>query len=121
MVTIYTEGSNARCKKAVQWLEDHEVAFKQVNIIKTPLTKEDLLKIVTVTESGLNDLLSDTGRKAGLDDLLLHEALEVLVRNPKFVKKPILYNGKIVQSGYNDTQISAFIPREQREHYYVGM
>lgn len=121
MVTIYTEAGNLQCKKAVKWLIENEVKYKEIKVNKKPLTKIELLEIVSLTENGLEDILSRMGREAELEKSLLNEALDILVQVPHFVKKPILYNGKIIQSGYNETEIRAFIPREQREHYYVGI
>jgi len=119
MVTIYTETGNLQCRKSVRWLKENKVQYQEIRVNKQPLVMEELLEIVSLTNNGLEDILSRAGLCAELENCSLNEALDILVRVPYFVKKPILFNGKIVQSGFNDTEIRAFIPREQREHYYV--
>ncbi|WP_427814914.1 ArsC/Spx/MgsR family protein (plasmid) [Enterococcus sp. 22-H-5-01] len=120
MVIIYTESSNLRSRKAVEWLKMNNIDYFEVRVNRHPFNLKDLKNLLKYTENGLDDLLSRSGQNAELNELSLEEALTIIIRNPNFLKKPILFDGKTVQSGFNDSEIRVFIPRSQREKY-VGL
>lgn len=121
IVIVYTSTSNLGSKNAVEWLTNHEVNFFQRKVNLFPLSKTELLEMLPYTENGLDDLLSYSGRKANLEELSLSKAIDVLIEHPRYIKKPILFNHKIVQSGYIEVEIHAFIPRQQRVKYFIGV
>ncbi len=45
--------------KARAWLTSHEVPFNQHKIMTSPLTADELQQILTLTENGTDDLISD--------------------------------------------------------------
>lgn len=56
MITIYTVSSCTSCKKAKTWLNAHQLTYKEQNLGKEGITKEELLDILTKTENGLQAL-----------------------------------------------------------------
>ncbi|UKI48961.1 MAG: hypothetical protein L6U99_09040 [Clostridium sp.] len=40
MVTIYTSNSSASCKKAIDWLNEYNIPYKEINIFTQPITKK---------------------------------------------------------------------------------
>ena len=58
MVTLFLSPSCTSCRKARAWLTNHEVAFDEHNIITSPLTHDELMKILSYTENGTEDIIS---------------------------------------------------------------
>ncbi len=52
MIKIYTVSSCTSCKKAKTWLNAHQLTYKEQNLGKEGITKEELLDILTKTENG---------------------------------------------------------------------
>lgn len=117
MLIVYSENSNSRSRHALAWLREHEIEFKEVRVNHSPLTASQIKEFLEHTENGLDDLLSHTGKNAELDEYSFDDALKIVVKNPSFIKKPILFNGKVVMSGFNKSDIRVFIPREQRKQH----
>lgn len=46
MIKIYTISSCTSCKKAKTWLNKHQLPYKEQNLGKEPLTKEEILTIL---------------------------------------------------------------------------
>ena len=52
MITLFLSPSCTSCRKARAWLTKHHLEFKEHNIVTSPLTKEELLSILALTENG---------------------------------------------------------------------
>jgi len=50
MITIYTVSSCTSCKKAKTWLNAHQLTYKEQNLGKEGITKEELFRAVRRTE-----------------------------------------------------------------------
>ena len=57
MITIYTVSSCTSCKKAKTWLNAHQLTYKEQNLGKEGITKEELLDILTKTENGIASIV----------------------------------------------------------------
>ena len=62
MITIYTVSSCTSCKKAKTWLNAHQLTYKEQNLGKEGITKEELLDILTKTENGIASIVSSKNR-----------------------------------------------------------
>lgn len=119
MVTIYTSNSSASCKKAINWLNEYNIPYKEINIFTQPITKKDIKKMLENTPNGFEDIVS-TRSKAIInnhiiiDDMSFNEACDFLINNPSALKRPILVDDNKLQVGYNNEEIRTFIPKEQR-------
>lgn len=58
MIKIYTISSCTSCKKAKAWLNNHQLPYKEQNLGKEPLTKEEILTILSKTENGVESIVS---------------------------------------------------------------
>jgi len=122
MLTIYTTPSCSSCRKAKKWLDEQQLKYKEVNIFVKDLTEEELRDLLTRTENGADDIVSKRSKviKEGninIDDMSTSELLEFLKDNPSAIRRPIITNEKLFQVGFNDDEITAFIPEEQREKF----
>ena len=62
MIKIYTISSCTSCKKAKTWLNKHQLPYKEQNLGKEPLTKEEILTILSKTENGVESIVSKKNR-----------------------------------------------------------
>ncbi|WP_420921013.1 glutaredoxin domain-containing protein [Citrobacter youngae] len=46
MVTLFLSPSCTSCRKARAWLNRHDVVFQEHNIMTSPLSRDELLKIL---------------------------------------------------------------------------
>lgn len=120
MIKIYTISSCTSCKKAKTWLNNHQLPYKEQNLGKEGLTKEEILNILSKTENGVESIVSSKNRYAralefDIDEISLSQVVDLIQENPRILKSPILIDDKRLQVGYKEDDIRAFLPRAIRE------
>ncbi|MDF7683679.1 transcriptional regulator SpxA [Lactobacillus sp. ESL0679] len=119
MVNLYISPSCTSCRKAKAWLKKHDIAFKERNIFSEPLTKDELIQILRMTENGTEEIISTRSRafqqlKVNLDDLSIDQLLDLVEKNPSLLRRPIIMDDRRLQVGYNEDEIRRFLPRKVR-------
>ena len=119
MIKIYTISSCTSCKKAKTWLNAHQLPYKEQNLAKDTLSKEEILNILSKTENGIESIVSSKNRYAkalhwNIDDLSVNEVIDLIQENPRILKSLILIDDKRLQIGYKEDDIRAFLPRSIR-------
>lgn len=121
MLTLFISPSCTSCRKAKAWLTKHKVPFREHNIITSPLTREELMTILSFTENGTEDIISTRSKvfqklNIDVDDLPISELLTLITKNPNLLRRPILMDKKRMQIGFNEDEIRAFLSRDYRKH-----
>lgn len=124
MVTLYTTASCGSCRKAKAWFEEHQIEYVERNIVTDPLTVEEIKSILRLTEEGTDEIISTKSKvfqelDVNIDSLPLKELYQLIIHNPKILKRPIIQDEKRLQVGYNDDEISSFLPRKLRTFVHV--
>ncbi|BDR60214.1 transcriptional regulator SpxA [Lactobacillus xylocopicola] len=119
MVNLYISPSCTSCRKAKAWLKKHDIAFKERNIFSEPLTKDELIQILRMTENGTEEIISTRSRafqqlKVNLDNLSIDQLLNLVEKNPSLLRRPIIMDDRRLQVGYNEDEIRRFLPRKVR-------
>ena len=119
MIKIYTISSCTSCKKAKTCLNKHQLPYKEQNLGKEPLTKEEILTILSKTENGVESIVSKKNRYAkalncDIDELSVSEVIVLIQEIAWILKSPILIDDKRLQVGYKEDDIRAFLPRSIR-------
>lgn len=119
MIKVYTISSCTSCKKAKTWLNAHKLPYKEQNLGKEPLTREEILDILTKTEDGVESIISSKNRYAkaldcDINEMSVNEVIALIQENPRILKSPILVDDKRLQVGYKEDDIRAFLPRAIR-------
>lgn len=119
MVTLYTSPSCTSCRKAKQWLEDHNIPYKERNIFTESLSLDEIKEILRMTEDGTDEIISTRSKtfqklNVNLDTLPLPKLLEIIQKNPGLLRRPIIIDEKRLQVGYNEDEIRRFLPRVVR-------
>lgn len=119
MINLYVSSSCTSCRKARAWLKKHDIPFKERNIFSEPLTKEDIVNILRLTENGTEEIISTRSKAfqelhVNLDDLSIDQLLDFVEKNPSLLRRPIIMDDRRLQVGYNDDEIRRFLPRKVR-------
>ena len=120
MVTLYTSSSCSSCRKAKRWFESNNIKYREKNIIGIRLTRNDIINMLKYSENGFEDIISTRSKvfkesELEPEEMKFSELAEFIIDNPTVLKRPIIINDQIMQTGYNEDEIRAFVPRELRE------
>lgn len=98
---IYSYKNCSTCKNALKFLEKKGLAAAVIDITETPPSKTELQAMLTRYEGNVKKLFNTSGqvyREMGLTEKLAKmsdaDALALLAKNGKLVKRPFLMNGK---------------------------
>ncbi len=121
MITLYTSSSCSSCRKAKRWFETNNIKYREKNIIGIKLTKNDIIHMLKYSENGFDDIISTRSKvfkESSLEpeEMKFSELADFIIENPTILKRPIIINEQIMQTGYNEDEIRAFIPREFRKY-----
>lgn len=119
MILLYTSPGCASCRKAKQWLKDNNLPFVEKNIFTTLLKEDEIKYLLQRTENGTEDIISTRSKvfqemNVNLDDMNLNELVQFIRDNPSIMKRPIILNEKSLVIGYDDDEITSFVPSEVR-------
>lgn len=119
MIMMYTQSGCRSCMTSRRWFNKHGIKFQEKNFSKHPPKLEELRKILALSDSGLDDIVSSRSQaysKFGpeLLDLPLNTALQILCDYPKLLRRPIIVSNTKLQIGFNEDEIRKFIPRSIR-------
>jgi arsenate reductase (glutaredoxin) len=115
-LTLYWHPQCQTCRKTKKWLDDHQVSYELLHIVKTPPSREKLED--TYRKSGLelkNFISTNTKkyRELGLKDQLRtateKEILDLLASDGMLLKKPILTNGEKVVVGFKEEELKEIV------------
>lgn len=119
MITLYTAPSCTSCRKAKAWFNDYNIPFVERDIMKEPLSRDEVKTMLSMTENGTEDLISTRSKafkELGLDieELTLNELFDLVENHPGILKRPIIADSTRFQVGFNENEIRRFLPREIR-------
>ncbi|HEK9844756.1 TPA: Spx/MgsR family RNA polymerase-binding regulatory protein [Streptococcus equi subsp. equi] len=120
MITLFLSPSCTSCRKARAWLTKHDVDFQEHNIITSPLSREELLAILSFTENGTEDIISTRSKvfqklDIDIDELSIMDLIDLIAKNPSLLRRAIIMDSKRMQIGFNEDEIRAFLPRDYRK------
>ncbi|GFH40521.1 transcriptional regulator Spx [Pseudolactococcus insecticola] len=120
MINLYLSPSCTSCRKARAWLDGHDVAYKEHNILTQPLTADDLKMILSQTENGTEDIISTRSKvfqklNVDVDELTTNQLIALISEHPSLLRRPLIVDDKRLQIGFNEDEIRAFLPRSYRQ------
>ena len=119
MIRIYTAPSCASCRKAKKWFDQYKIPYSEKNIFSIKLSKEDIFRMLANSENGFDDIISTRSKvfkekKLDPDNMSVQELIEFIIDYPSVLKRPIIINENELQVGYNNEDITIFLPKELR-------
>lgn len=104
------------CVKAKKFLEARDVNYKDMAIVETPPTKKELTFMLKEYGGEIKKLFNTSGvmyRELKIKDKLpkmsSNEAIELLSKNGKLIKRPFLVSGEFGLVGFKEDQWSSKI------------
>lgn len=125
MIKLYTSPSCSSCRKVKKYFKQYNIEYVEKNILTTPLTRDDIFKMLINSENGFDDIISirsniykENYKK--IEKMKIHDLIDFIIENPSVLKRPIIVTDYEIQVGYNDDDIELFLPREIRERECVN-
>lgn len=105
-LTFFTYPSCTSCRKTKKWLTANAVDFSERHIFRETPSFEELMNILSLTTEGIDELLatrSQTFKNLNIDvnDLSLSQVVQMIVDDPKLLRRPIITDGKKLVVGFN--------------------
>lgn len=119
VIQIYTTPSCASCRKAKKWFDQYKIPYSEKNIFSIKLSKDDIFRMLANSENGFEDIISTRSKifkekKLEPDNMSVQELVEFIIEYPSVLKRPIIINENELQVGYNNEDITIFLPKELR-------
>ena len=122
MIKLYTAPSCLSCRKVKKYFKDNNIKFVEKNIINTKLQKDDILRMLMSSENGFDDIISTRSKvikdsNINIDEMNLNQLMDFIIAHPTILKRPIIVSDLELQVGYNEDDITLFLPPELRKCY----
>jgi len=105
---VYQYPKCSTCRKALKWLDEHEVAYEKTDLVATPpslAALRDLHKRSGLPVARFFNTSGESYRagnfKQKLATMSESEALAALAKDGKLIKRPIVDTGKAVLVGFD--------------------
>lgn len=120
MLKIYTISSNQETKEAERWLYVHKVKFIEVDLLKELVSTEEILRIVSLTEHGVEEIVETETRaytrlNLNFKDLKLEDFMELLEENATLLKVPLMLDEKQLQIGFDEDKMQRFLEKPSKK------
>ena len=117
MIVLYTSAGCVSCRKAKQWFKQNGIDFLEKNIFNVLLDENEISYLASRCENGFDDIVSKRSKvvkeaKIDLDNLSFKEMVSFIQHNPSALKRPIMIDTEKLLVGYDDDEISTFLPSE---------
>lgn len=113
MIKIYLSPSCLSCRKVKAWFEEQQIPFEEINILKKPLTGDELKEILMKSLDGADEIISTRSKvfkekNVNVESMSVGELVRFIQENPTVLKRPIIVDDKFIQVGYNADEIEIF-------------
>lgn len=120
MITAYLYNSCSSCRNAEAILKDAGVEYEKREFFKQTFTRDELTNLLERTALSVNDILSTRStpyRELGLADrnLIDDEIIELMLAEPRLLKRPILVSGSKAVVGYRADEIRELITMDNAQ------
>lgn len=119
MIKLYISPSCSSCRKVKKYFDHFNIKYIEKNIINTPITKDEIFKMLIRSENGFEDIISTRSKvfkekNFNIDNMKLNELVDFIIENPTVLKRPIIVTDYELQVGYNEDDITLFLPEDFR-------
>ncbi len=111
MLHFYHYPNCSTCRNAQKWLEGRQKALSPIDVTLNPPSKTELKKILALSGKKITDLLNKSGEqyrllsmKEKVKTMTEDQILELLSKNGRLIKRPILTDGKKATIGFKEEE-----------------
>ena len=109
MKIVYSHPKCTTCKKALKWLDDHQISYQLKDIREERPSAKEFLAIQKRLELPIKKMFNTSGmmyRELQLKDKLAEmsptEATELLAKEGMLVKRPLMVEGDVATFGFKE-------------------
>lgn len=110
-VKFYQYKTCSTCVKAKKFLEKKKIDFKDIPIVEEPPTKTEIKKMIKSYDGEIKRLFNTSGvvyREMKIKDKIANmkesEAIDLLSKNGKLIKRPFLFSDKGMLVGFKENE-----------------
>jgi arsenate reductase (glutaredoxin) len=114
-LTLYWHPQCQTCRKTKKWLDEHQVTYELLHIVKTPPSRMGLQEMYGKNGLEIKNFFSTSTKKyreLGIKDQLKtatdNELLDLLASDGMLLKKPILTVGEKVIIGFKEEELEKY-------------
>ena len=101
MIKVYQYSKCSTCRKALKFLDEHGIEYTPVDIVEKPPTQKELTAMLKFQGDSIRALFNTSGQvyremdlKNKIGNMKKMEAIRLLSKNGKLIKRPFLLAGK---------------------------
>jgi len=111
---IYHYPGCSTCKKAIAFLKRQNVTFEAIHIVESPPSKAEISEVAAKLGGDLKRMFNTSGevyRELKLKDRLasmgVSEQIDLLAKNGKLIKRPLLVSETTAMVGFRESEWEA--------------
>jgi regulatory protein spx len=103
-------------------LADYHIPYVEKNLYSNQLDQKEIKYLLSRCENGTSDLIATRSKKykelnGALEDMSTNELVSFIQENPSILKRPILLSPDSIVIGYDEDEITTFVPLKDRMKY----
>jgi len=109
MLKIYAYSKCSTCRKALEWLDKHDIAHETHDIVTAPPSRKELEALFKRSGFPIARFFNTSGEsyragdfKTKLKTMTEAQALDALAKDGKLIKRPLVDAGKTVLVGFDE-------------------
>ncbi|HVZ80946.1 MAG TPA: Spx/MgsR family RNA polymerase-binding regulatory protein [bacterium] len=113
MPRFYQYPKCSTCRNAQKWLEARKIGLESTDITLDPPSKAELKAILKASGKKVTDLLNKSGEqyralnmKEKVKTLTEDQVLELLSKNGRLIKRPLVFEGKRATIGFQEEEFN---------------
>lgn len=111
LLDFYCYPKCSTCRKAKKWLDQNQVSYKDIDIVKQTPTAEQLATMIQTSELPIKRFFNTSGQKYRelqlkdkLAEMTDEEKVNLLASDGMLIKRPLAFDGKKVTLGFKEDQ-----------------
>ncbi|MGM1031864.1 MAG: Spx/MgsR family RNA polymerase-binding regulatory protein [Bacillota bacterium] len=115
-LTFFSYPSCTSCRKTKKWLSTNQVSFNERHLFRETPTVAELKRILELTSEGLDEVLATRSEaykdlQVNIDEMMLSDVIQLLTKEPKLLRRPILIDGEKLVIGHNVDALRNLVSR----------
>ncbi|MFJ7754908.1 Spx/MgsR family RNA polymerase-binding regulatory protein [Peribacillus muralis] len=117
-LTFFSYPSCTSCRKTKKWLNANHISFDERHLFRETPTEAELMRILELTTEGLDEVLATRseafkGLHVNIDEMMLFDVIQLLTKEPRLLRRPILTDGEKLVIGHNEDALRNLVSKKQ--------